>query len=737
MDWIDVPVLKAMEYFSGVMAWFMKFGTMFASIIGLLGIFWAGFKVLNARIGAKQAFWDILYKWLLFTIMINLYIPAANFVGKIGNQIGTEAGNGKQTIVDALKSIKQTLEADLERQAEAAESLNANIIASLGADIKKLNVDMDFSHYDSYNEYVHALENAVSTSNLKRAQKNTMNEVVLHFAKFDTAYLSAHNGATLKAIKSVLVEKKMDGTDGENLVDSYVDLDIFLKDKDGNDSPYFSPSALCRLVMLTTQIMRAKLDETWALADRDWNINQDALNDDLNWLLDGSEKIANRFEKIMYPITIMFDRILPNLLCFAAQVLLVFTSIFCCINYIMIVLEYVIVMGIGSFFLPFILFDGTKDMAKKLVPVFTGFLIKFIVIDIIMFFVYWLYIDQCVNTIGDSGGMNFTMFATVAFNAVVAFVLTRHAPKISDTLLTGRPSLDFGEFRQSMHDARAAAHDIKVAGKGAAKVGAGVVRGGANFGINTLGRIHKAHEAGHEAADIYKAANPGQSGDQLKDGMKSAYKGARNAVYKGEALEFLKAKGEQFLHGGKGGSGSGSGGGTSNSAYMRSGQQSQEFGTGNRGDSLNNNSNAKFQNASMYDGKTGGSRNMTLGEFMGERGSQGKTAGKQWAADHGFERPPEPKQNPYNKEADIQEKQAENLDPGAATEQSGSIGGKRQASGVPDGQQGSDNKEADIAEKQAEKHASDAENTASEAKDAANDAKNGNAGPQGGNGRSE
>ncbi len=82
MDWIDVPVLKAMEYFSGIMAWFLKFGTMFASIFGLLGIVWSGFKVLNARVGAKQAFWDILYKWLIFTIMINLYVPAAHLVGR-------------------------------------------------------------------------------------------------------------------------------------------------------------------------------------------------------------------------------------------------------------------------------------------------------------------------------------------------------------------------------------------------------------------------------------------------------------------------------------------------------------------------------------------------------------------------------------------------------------------------------------------------------------------------------
>jgi len=687
MDWIDVPVLKAMEYFSGVMAWFLKFGSLFATTIGLLGIFWAGFKVLNARVGARQAFWDILYKWLLFTIMINLYIPASHLVGKLGNQIGTEAGNGKQTIVDALNSIKQSLEADLNTQRDAAANLNASLA---GTRIKELHIDMDFSHYDSYSQYVNTLSGALENSSIVGSSK-TDNRQKLDKARYDPAFTLASDRATLNSIKKVLVERKMDGTDGGSLISSYIDLDIFLKDKDGNDSPYFSPSALCRLVMLTAQIMRAKLEEEWAMADRDWNTQQDAANANLGWVMNTGEKIGNRIESLLYPIIMWMKRILPSLLCFAAQLMLIFTSIFCSINYVMMVLEYIIVMGIGAFFLPFILFDGTKDMAKKLVPVFTGFLIKFIVIDIIMFFVYWLYIDQCVNTIGDSGGMNITTFATVAFNAIVALVLTRQAPKIADTLLTGRPSLDFGELRQTMHDARAAAHDLKTVGK----AGVGVTRAGVNGTINTVGRMHKAHEAGREAADIYKASHQGQGKVGQFFGSQLAKHGAKNAVYRGEALESLKAKGEQFLHGGKGGSGSGYGGGSGNAAYMRSGQAHNQTDTANN--TLNGYSNPKFQNASMYDKQSDTHRNMKLGEFMGEKGSQGRSAGAEWAAKHGLKRP-EHEQNPDDKEAANEEKKAENQNPSTQApatdaEQAGTTGEHRMADGVPDSQQNSDNKD--------------------------------------------
>ena len=553
MDWIDIPVLKAMEYFSGIMAWFLHFGSICATVIGLLGIVWAAFRILNSRLGIKQGLVDILLKWLLFTIMINMYVPFTKTVGWFANKIGTEAGNGKQTIVSSLTDIKNSIEEDINNQRTAAMSLQMAIAPK----IKSVNIDMDFSHYDSYNDYIEAIQTGLDEGSVVATKKKDL-QAIIDAAKYDPMYWNASDRSTLNAIKSVLVERKMDGTDGDSLVDSYVDLDIFLKDKNGGDTAYFSPSALCRLVMLTAQIMRAKLEEEWARADADWRSEN---IDDNRWGIDIAGKTWDAMKEMGYEFKMTVKRIFPSVLCFLSQLMLIFTSMFCAINYIMIVFEYIVVIGIGAFFLPFILFDGTKDMAKKLIPVFTGFFVKFITIDIIMFFVYWLYIDQCVTTLADSGSIgNLTTFATVAFNAIVALVLTRQAPKIADTLLTGRPSLDFGEFRQTMHDARAAAHTIKSGATTAA-------RGTINGGINAAGHLNKAFHAGSTAASIVKANNPAEGRPsgliaKAKQGLKqgAAFVGAANSSLFSDAGEAVKGGAEKFLHGGAGGSGSGGGG---------------------------------------------------------------------------------------------------------------------------------------------------------------------------------
>ena len=159
---------------------------------------------------------------------------------------------------------------------------------------------------------------------------------------------------------------------------------------------------------------------------------------------------------------------------------LVFCAIFACIQYLMTILEYTIVVGIGAFFIPFILFDGTKEMPKKLVPVFIGFLIKTVVITICMFFVFYLFIQETVDIMTDNGGMNWVSFVTIIFTCVIGFVLTQNAPKIAQTLMTGQPQLSMGELvtaagilaMGTIKGAKAAGH---VAQEGSRKVTQGSV----------------------------------------------------------------------------------------------------------------------------------------------------------------------------------------------------------------------------------------------------------------------
>ena len=64
--WIDVPVVQAIEYFSGVMATFYKWGSHYAVAIGTIGLCWSAFKLANSRFTVSE-------KYALISIYNTLY----------------------------------------------------------------------------------------------------------------------------------------------------------------------------------------------------------------------------------------------------------------------------------------------------------------------------------------------------------------------------------------------------------------------------------------------------------------------------------------------------------------------------------------------------------------------------------------------------------------------------------------------------------------------------------------
>lgn len=372
--WIDVPVIQAIEYFSGIMATFFKWGTHHAVAIGTIGLVWSAFKLANSRFTLKDFWWDTMYKWLLFILFMSLYPLVTLGMSRVANRVGIDAGNGKQAIIDSLTSMKKSIEQDLASQMQWSESLDKDL-NNLVSKTENITFDTSFGNSDTYNEYIENLteEIQVAKFNSKSVKKQALELVNEYRGK--NKFHSLYGARTLQAIKDILVEKQVDGTDGDFLTDSYVDLNIWLKTADGEDSYYLSPGAIMRVTVLGCQIMWEKNQLSYAI-DMD-----DIETSDVNFMKKGFSKMSATIAHVPTMIMTMF-----------CCIVLVFCGIFACIQYVMTILEYTIVVGIGAFFIPFILFDGTKELPKKLIPIFMGFVIKMIVITICMFFVFYLFI---------------------------------------------------------------------------------------------------------------------------------------------------------------------------------------------------------------------------------------------------------------------------------------------------------------------------------------------------------
>lgn len=610
-SWIDIPVIEAIEYFGGCLNYFYSWANHYAVAIGAIGLSWSAFKLVNSRFTIKDFWWDTLYKWLLFLLMMTFYPVVTIGISSLGNGIGINAGGGKQAIIDSLSSMKAAIEKDLSTQQQLADELQAEI----RAEIEDFTYETPFTKADDYNDFLDKVSDQVTVNNFNSKKVKARAQEKIEEYRSKNKYHSLYGRKTLEAINSVLIQKNIDGSDGTNLTDSYVDLDIWLKTDGDNESYYISPAALFRVALLGCQIL--------------WEKNQLSLSIELD---DIDAEDVNFMKKGFHRMSASLAHVPSMIMTIISCIALICCTIFAEIQYIMTILEYTIIMGLGAFFIPFILFDGTKEMPKKLIPVFTGFLIKMMVITICMLFVFYLFIETTISIMSDNGGMNWITFATLLFNGLLCFVLTQNAPKIAQTLLTGQPQLSMGEFVQALGTAaiggKALAKGTVTAGKAGGHIAKEGTRKAAQGYVGARGGITKL-------AGAAKAASQGVKdlGGTNAQARKAAAKGML-ATFTGGIGDKIHNAGNNFLHGGgKSAGGHGSGSGTGSQAHQRSGQNTNHNLNPGESRTLNNFSNPSFKNATKYDEATSSLVNMTRKEWYGEKFNQGQNIGSKAALD--------------------------------------------------------------------------------------------------------
>ena len=430
-DWIDLPIISAIEYFQGILGYFLNFAQKYGSFFGLIGLVWTGIRLVNSRIDLRSAWWDSLFKWFIFILLINFYAAGTSLISSISNEIGLNAGNGKSTIIKNFTSLKTRIEAEIKVYEKWVNGLTDLINTELG-------IELDYM--DSNNnqeEYIIGLMENEQINNYKfsskQQKKDFQKKLNAYFKSMPDTDNSIWGSQTLEALNAVLIMESADGDSKSDLTGAYVtdkpELNIWLKDSEGKATNYLSSSAVFRIGILTSQIIWEKsfMDVTEEV-DSDGEIEYKV-------------KKNNKFSVKKIGTYIMTG---ICCLCIIAAVA------FALIQYVMCILEFTIVQGIGAAFIPFYLFDGTKDLPKKLLPVFTGFAIKILVMVICLMFVINMYLVFAAEQISPtSGSMGWPAFGECIFICLISFILTSNAPKIAMTLLTGQPQLSMGEFMQA------------------------------------------------------------------------------------------------------------------------------------------------------------------------------------------------------------------------------------------------------------------------------------------------
>jgi hypothetical protein len=240
-----------------------------------------------------------------------------------------------------------------------------------------------------------------------------------------------------------------------------------------------------------------------------------------------------------------FGRILKGFIC---AFMIIMTGIFALLEYLMCVMEFMLVASVGVILFPLSIWEGSKFMSEKYIGAIIGFFIKLLFCSIticlmIYGFTTMFFILSAKN--GFSGTVDQIIY--IVFASLLFFYICKSAPGIAQSLLTGTPSLSATGAISAAGGALAAAGATMGMAGGLGKAVAGKV---AQKGLETYGTVSEAAAA----ADAVREA--GGSGSQQRGAFFSSLAGSAKDSISASGLGLARS----IMGGGKDSSG-GSGGG--------------------------------------------------------------------------------------------------------------------------------------------------------------------------------
>ena len=540
--WIDLPVMQVIDYFANTGVYFISIARTIGTILGLIAIIWTCLKIAFGFMETQKGVIGMIAKMLFFIFIINAYPMLCSRLKSFSSGMGTAAsGATVELVIGRLQEFLTKMDQIVKEQDEA---IAGEVLAELSEDRKAI------AAADIWNQ------GTPSTYQPERLLDDRVFEEEVN--RVTEARRNQHDSSqkrTLEAIRSVLAPVDKDGNEVEDLslADRYVLKNIYLNAEiDGVNvgSAYLSPNAMLRIALLTAQIMWEK---EWTSVEAEWQENFEDNN--------GITKWATKTKGLMdFPVRRIWDMFLT----FISMLAIVLAMIFSCIQYVACIVEFTIVVSVGSVCLPFILMEEFKDVAAKVMPSLLGQAAKLVMITLCMWFGIFAFLDMALTTIGEGAGFNLTTFAYVFFVIILAWALTQFAPKLAVALMTGQPQLSMGEMVAAMGTAMAVGNatvrgTTAVAG-GAATLATQGVPAAVRGSVNARGTVAAMGAAGKTARDEAAALGHGEAG-QLGAGLK-----AMGAEAKYRTGQKFKSALHGYAHMGAGGKGMGGSGGGSGAA---------------------------------------------------------------------------------------------------------------------------------------------------------------------------
>lgn len=563
MAWIDQPVFSAMAYFEGMVGTWWNFASHLAFIVGLIGFTWECIQLLWGTSEVKKFFVGNIMKWFMFSMLMTFFPAITRTVQVVAIQAGVDAGApaiklAESNITGLLENVEDILKhekSEILRDGLKDAAINTGISAASGAAIWAGTAMISSGVLAPVGLAVIGTGLVVGVvSNIYHSNKHA--HTVRQLANLEKSGYAKKKESLLRILGTV--DENGDINTKETKSKKYF-LDLYATDDQGKKSSILSPAAMFKITLFNAQLL-------W---ENSFSSGFENIQDEKGEVaVDRSEETTTEAQKKggflnKWKTTTLLEMGIEKIGYFFMKIILIlfmlFTMAACIIQYIMGICEYTIISVVGIILIPFLLFDGTKDIPQKLISTILNQAVKLAMITMMMTFTIYVQTTLSIRLLSNSGNFNLSVMAYFLFSLLLCYILCAHAPQLAQALLSGQPQLSMGEFVRSAGAAVAfgtgAAHIATSGLSTMSRAGQEAVRD--SYGLM---RNHDAKQAAKKGA-MQGVLDAGGSMEDAKAAGKDAVKANRQGRY---AQNF-----ENLMRGGSGSGGSGGfGGGMYNSGYV-------------------------------------------------------------------------------------------------------------------------------------------------------------------------
>ncbi len=567
----DLPIVESLVYFGGSLFVFMNLAAKICVFLFFLNICWHSFKLWFGVIEIKKVAIDMLYKYILVTVLMTIYPSVVDGVFSLATNIGVGATNSATYLTNnitatftasynatltSMKAIKMALADEKLKNIKPEDLKKMSKALAMSPEELEDEFKKVYSNYKTTNEFS-SMEDFWESKNSnkekwwakipgattvvalrdstkkKDERKRTYQKLFTDAFKdydlenmivlFDTFNSSFGMGD----INESLVASIMDNSKSSEDLDVAIQVgetEIANRIKSYFTSPYMDipyvetikshdgKKTLQGINTFRTNILSPSQMLRIGVMLAKVVENKGKIGVEKHQNRKGEQEGLTASSNILNFTEIKVQELFETIIKFIFPYLMLLPIIICIVNYIVCVLEYYFVTSIGILFVPLLLFDPTKQYGSKLLYLFFSYFMKVLTITVITYFCLGFLLKSGTYLMLNPDTFGFQSVAYGLFIFVLSLIMSQHGPEIGQILLTGNPALSSGSVanvgRQMGHAMQMGMHAAHNVKRGATAAGKAAVHGGENA-VNMMQRRAAVFGA---AKDLYNTKRENGAG---------------------------------------------------------------------------------------------------------------------------------------------------------------------------------------------------------------------------------